>query len=793
MLTKQVASMLRIWISIMIVSGCPLWSSAFMFILASAGPLEAEEGVISLNFIRTDRESMDAVDTEAFISGAASDLTWSETGALNGSTNITLIATNLDGSSLDLSITAPLTLANIKWPGWPHSAGFGSGDGIPAVFVLSDIPYAQYYILAYVGGYDPARGAISDGTTTYYYDFGQVSSGTVLVLSGDTDKSDGYDAGNYVQFGSANQPLTASQVTLTLARSFSKVFLGGIQIVEVSPVVPSWPSGVNIRAVFTNSEVAVNAASFGFSANASGAVNKAALDDAVAYCQMYNVGVLNIDQGEYEVGDYADGVQSRYGGDGAVCLTEVTNLIVDGHGALLKMNAFDNFIGITGCDNVVIRDLKMTFNSENQSIYSVFEVNAVDAATDKVSLKLLGKSGSGDIKTFNVGYLVEGEDNTYSFSTEFEDIFRWWKYQSTFTRSGDIYSFTLLPEHTGYLNAEPYHIGDKYVMRSYQQAASGIDIRASENITITNVTLNQVPGNGVTVRQSDRICVSGCRIERPDGSTLPTVRNGLVFMNGEGHLSFKGNTFAWGVDDGINIRSDYTFVESAEGNQVVLTGFDWRHPWIAGDRVSFYSARFNPLGAPLQIGSINEVSRTLFFNATLPDGLSPGCAVFNQDLPSGNYIIDDNKFLFNRGHAVVTHTPYGLIQNNTCVSNYQCAIKAMVENGQYVEGTSPCEIRIKNNTVLDCNYAGVEDPFAIQVEVLDSEGNPSPLYPLCRNIHIIGNTIKSAGGSILISSAKNVLVWGNAVSGAVPFGYDGLIQVQYSENVQVQNNNPTIY
>ncbi|MDB4727132.1 hypothetical protein OAF66_03105, partial [bacterium] len=134
--------------------------------------------------------------------------------------------------------------------GTPMKAGqafFIAGAG-PS-FTFSEIPYANYKVVAYLTGYNATntQASISDGTTTYWWR--PQPYGPALNQTTDTDTSDGIDQASYAVFGTDENPLTGSSFTLQALLGSSATAgagIGGFQIIEIlvvnNPPPPSLPT-----------------------------------------------------------------------------------------------------------------------------------------------------------------------------------------------------------------------------------------------------------------------------------------------------------------------------------------------------------------------------------------------------------------------------------------------------------------------------------------------------------------------------------------------------------------------
>ena len=134
--------------------------------------------------------------------------------------------------------------------GTPMKAGkafFIAGAG-PS-FTFSEIPYANYKVVAYLTGYNATntQASISDGTTTYWWR--PQPYGPALNQTTDTDTSDGIDQASYAVFWTDENPLTGSSFTLQALLGSSATAgagIGGFQIIEIlvvnNPPPPSLPT-----------------------------------------------------------------------------------------------------------------------------------------------------------------------------------------------------------------------------------------------------------------------------------------------------------------------------------------------------------------------------------------------------------------------------------------------------------------------------------------------------------------------------------------------------------------------
>ena len=196
-----------------------------------------QASTISVNFVQN---FVPAQTVDANVPyGVESVLFWTN---INGNGPSNLRDNTNTPTTLDLAITgggSKGTYGGAQLDGTPMRASHRTFDaGISPVFTFSEIPYANYKVIAYLAGgnANDSHGSLSDGTTTYFWRPKPFSA--VLDVTTDTDPNDGLTQANYAIFGSDSAPLSGSSQAFTmnyLASSTAGIGIGGFQIVEAAP------------------------------------------------------------------------------------------------------------------------------------------------------------------------------------------------------------------------------------------------------------------------------------------------------------------------------------------------------------------------------------------------------------------------------------------------------------------------------------------------------------------------------------------------------------------------------
>lgn len=199
-------------------------------------PLMTNAAVVSVNLVRQFATAQTVDPSVPY--GVELAPFWTNTTS-NTPTNLrdnTGVATTLD---LTISGGGRNVFGAAQINGTAAKAGqlFSTPNNGPLI-TISEIPYDNFKVIAYLTGYNATntQASISDGTTTYWWRPKPFAA--ALSQTNDTDASDGIAQGNYAIFGTEQNPLTGDSVTFQALLGESATAgagIGGFQIVEVVP------------------------------------------------------------------------------------------------------------------------------------------------------------------------------------------------------------------------------------------------------------------------------------------------------------------------------------------------------------------------------------------------------------------------------------------------------------------------------------------------------------------------------------------------------------------------------
>ncbi len=155
---------------------------------------------------------------------------------------------------------------------------------------------------------------------------------------------------------------------------------------------------------------------------------------------------------------------------------------------------------------------------------------------------------------------------------------------------------------------------------------------------------------------------------------------------------------------------------------------------------------------------------------------------------SGNITLSANNLSSNSGHGIhLLSTTGAVVQNNTVIHNQGVGIWVQASTDVTITGNVASSVRRFDNSVswLD---TGIFLEFSARVlvsnNVIESFESEGILIGGSREVSVVGNTLRSNGRSLTLSSAHNVTVAENTVTG----NWVGLL-VGHSTGVHIRGNN----
>lgn len=512
------------------------------------------------------------------------------------------------------------------------------------------------------------------------------------------------------------------------------------------------------------------------------ALDATIIQDAINNAIASNQSLLQLPQGQYELGSVALTVQ------GAQNLT-----IVGGNTTIIATSYSDCYLKIKDCVNVTIRG--MTFDMDPLP-FTQGTVTAV--STDGQTITFAIHDGypslQGDylVKRFHVF-----EANAQRLKVGTPDVY--------------LSSITALTDRTGVgVSSSPLNhsiaVGDRLVLNIRKRA--GVQINTSENITLDDLTLYTSAGLGFSgrfIRGDNR--VTNCTITpgpMPTGATQPrlmsTTADGLNFAYARKGPVVKNCDFSLMGDDSINLHGvTFPILQKVSDTQVLVArpynqeGFEWLIQ--ANDEVrlmqspEFHVVNRNSIAGFAYVGPANEAqmqqireiwspSKTSgsIYRIDFAESLGEVIGDF-LDIPiisASGFEISDNYFHDHRARGLRIMASDGVIARNRFERIKAAGITIGPEYLYWREAGWADNIVVDNNTLIDVGHGSqvtTEIEYVLgAISVFFRNADVMQTWPMQNsNIYITNNEIRNTQlAGIFIRAAQQVRIKNNTLTNVIP-------------------------
>ncbi len=481
-------------------------------------------------------------------------------------------------------------------------------------------------------------------------------------------------------------------------------------------------------------------------------------------------------------------------------LDNLSNVTVDGGGALFMMHGRMTPFVINECKNVVIRNVKI-----DQEFPSIYEIKVNQQGRDFIDFEVHKDSRylieNGVLKWIDSDGEIEKEPNV------------WCKYNSqtsTIRRQGSILKRALfaseLKKKTIRVSYDPVKKpdvkkDDVFQFRWHIRDQQGVVINKSQSVAFKDVELYTTNGLGVVSQLSGNLTFNGFQLKpRPgSGRTAAGFADALHVYGATGKIHVENCRFVGTHDDGMNIYNYYLKVEkTVPPNSLVLKfpcweqcGFD---PYFNGDSVLFRkNDNLVKLGANVILKSelLDKETVQVWLKEEVAKELD-GAFIENITQIPDLVHIKNNHFerIATRGILMYTSRK-SIIENNFFHRTPMPAVLLKNPDYRYYLQGYTKDLTIRNNIFYEClgNGGGYEGPGDGVIHFKPQLKNAADDFHLYENVKIQDNVFILKEHSVPIVKARrvsNLTVTGNIVESAKK--NIRLIDVENSDNIHVEKN-----
>ncbi len=445
------------------------------------------------------------------------------------------------------------------------------------------------------------------------------------------------------------------------------------------------------------------------------------------------------------------------------------DLVIDGNGSVLDFTGVCDGIDVIGATRVVFENF--TIDWPTLQIASVGTVIATGGN---------GTSGyTYDLKL--EPQFVAGAPLQIEAATAWDTINNYWSLDDP---QDDVSYGPPLPlSPTGTTRGIPsygvaFPVGEKLLVRHYAGEGVGIVTWGGRDVTYDHITMLSSPGVGFFFPSGRGLRIAHSAITRAPGRPISTASD-AVHLSGAvvGDIVIEDSTFAYQGDDGLNINAEMAPLARHDVGGTSLAVPSWTDAFV-GETVGLFGPTIGFAGVDrvTAIATNGETGvSTLTLQAPLPKDVGAGFAA-NLGAPAARYVVRRNNYLHNRARGVLLQAAYGLLQDNTFDGQSLFSIY-LVTSAYWHEGPGAQDLLAIGNTVTNPGKGGglaavtIAREDATVTPVYVGRAVPAPNAPvpaIHQNVIFAGNTISQVpGAAVYVSSANNILFYGNTIADTV--------------------------
>lgn len=487
-------------------------------------------------------------------------------------------------------------------------------------------------------------------------------------------------------------------------------------------------------------------------AHPSNTDNHAPFMRSIDACRAKGAAVLRIPKGAY-----------RFAGGRTVEFRGLTNFTLDGEGSeLVNGPALTNrpLLQFTACSRVRVKNLSLDWAWDRQSLASIVEIAALNRAERSMDLRFReAPRYEGDrIPFYN---LVPVHPETLSPDFRF---FAGMAESASKLQPERIWLPSGLLRLTARADLADYDrlkVGAVYQFRHFAYGGGGLYLVDSAHVSLSNVHVWGAIGFGFCISgRTHHLGFRACSVARRPGTSRPisTTADHVHMVSSQGYFRFEDCEFAWGGDDGMNLKARSAQGVRPDGAGKLLLNTRTPQLYSAGDLLEFRLPDLTPSGYRATLRAVTTGADPTLLGLTLdpaPPDLPADSVVFNRSFDSSHFIIRGCHFHDLRGRGILLQGSHALIESNVFerTTGGPVAPEVNVEP-RWQEGYGVSNVLIRGNRFLEC------PPLGSKAFVQGRVAAPG----LLTDIRIEGNTFENrhpARPAMHLDSLMRVQVVGN--------------------------------
>lgn len=528
-----------------------------------------------------------------------------------------------------------------------------------------------------------------------------------------------------------------------------------------------------------------------------------AFRDALEFCRLNPNTVLVLDSGRYDIWPdvavrkeiYISNTSSESECPSKVKtiglhLDRISGLTLEGNGATLMMHGKITPLAVDSCRDISIRNLSIDFERPGGS-----ELTYVSVKPGDVLMKV-HRDTRYDIRNGRISLIGEGwksnrihcirftpSDNHFSYSTDWQIL------QKSPVRE-------ISPGLLRFSTPADFNppVSSTLTLRDIIRDQVGTLILSSSRISLSSLNVRYMHGLGIVSQYSRDITMSDIRCCPSDssGRLLASSADFMHFSGCSGHIDVQRCEFAGAHDDGINVHGTNLQIQTLPSPESAVLRFmhHQTYGFLAynkGDTVAFVNPATmlrtdTAVVVSSRMLSPREISVT--FDRRVPASANPGATCVENLSATPTLHVADCSFSRLSTRGILATTP-GKVVIERCrfVRLGMPAVLIEADAAGWFESGPVTDVTIRDNTFIDCNYAGVCGGATIAINPSNSIVDPDK--PVHTGITIVGNVFMTEGRPVVYAkSASPLRILSNRFigAGAEPFIFEGCSKVIISGN-----------
>ncbi|MCH5319182.1 MAG: right-handed parallel beta-helix repeat-containing protein [Paramuribaculum sp.] len=448
---------------------------------------------------------------------------------------------------------------------------------------------------------------------------------------------------------------------------------------------------------------------------------------------------------------------------------KINGLTFDGQGAELIFHGSITPIALDSCRNVTIKNLTMDFERPAGS-----ELTFAEVSPGKVIVKVHPDTRY-EIRDSLINLIGEGWRSNIIHCIKYTPSNKQFRYSTDYSVLAKSPVCEIAPGLLQFATPADFlpEVGSTLTLRDIIRNQVGFLNLCSSGTTLQDVNVRYMHGLGIVSQFSRDITMNrvNCMPSPESGRILASSADFMHFSGCSGFIRISDCNYSGAQDDAINVHgTNLRIVESEAPNRAVVR---FMHPqtygfmaYQPGDTVAFVnpsSMLRTSYAVVTSVKMVNPRHLELTFDKQIPsDIVLNSTCVENMSATPTVHISGCNISRLSTRGILMTTPRKAVIENCRFEGLGMAAILIEGDAQGWYESGPVTDLTIKNNTFVNCNYAGPQQGATIVFNPSNSEINFKK--PVHRNINIIGNTFYTKGRPVLYAkSTSDILFFGNAV------------------------------